>query len=771
LSPSSFFSFHFRPFVHLVPAVMTIPWQFVVQGNMTETQMQFYDCAVISTIDEFVRNHHYPLFESVLRQFLIKFGAPSLQHLGLSQLPSLDLLYDTQQKCNAFISAYVGTQSVVSFSDLELELCVMLRSFNIPIRKSPPPPLDPNEVNIDMNEQDEEEEEKGEHGNAVSSSFEVFGLGPLALHPQVQQLFPGLAAASVSVSVSTADVISRLEEFLSSPTHCSSSSSNTSTGFNSEHTHLGGRAKVRIDISNFQAYVCQYYEVSSPGTLGLLIKGSLEAELLMLRHVTAQREALLLGMQKQYFEGMHEQYASEIGAQSSHDTARKVPKAKPRAASDAPMKLDICPSSRPETLSLLSRFAKKLDCPYAPSFGKAHGVLETLWKQEKLNKLKSLKDFEPHGGSGSGSGSSQSKRRRKRGRSSQEVSSGAVWSGKDSGLGAELLSVFEKELLCCTTEYVMLHVGGSKYKNKHLCALQCGEAVDSEETEEEEEEGVDDNSSNESSGDGSGGGSDSDSSSGEEESSDDDSESEVESDENNCDKDTTSTQVVSTTTPQTTQLNATNLIISSGANSTMPPTHLRSVEPFEGKLMMGSLRASPAAVEAIEVASFLPWCQHNSLSARHASKTEHLRAIGRWGESLVYQYLLFQYPDSKVTWLNEKEETNASYDLKLERKGNSSHHNSSIINMKSNHSCPSGGPQRQIGAKTIFIEVKATQYSDKNVFQISKWEWDFMSSLPRVQYDIYRVYNAGDGQKVKLTVYRDVFKLVEERKIQLCLAV
>jgi hypothetical protein len=118
---------------------------------------------------------------------------------------------------------------------------------------------------------------------------------------------------------------------------------------------------------------------------------------------------------------------------------------------------------------------------------------------------------------------------------------------------------------------------------------------------------------------------------------------------------------------------------------------------------------------------------------------------------LVYQYLLFQFPDRVVTWLNEKEETNASYDLKLERRGNS---------VSTDH-----------GARTIFVEVKATQYSDKNVFQISKWEWDFMSSLPRVQYDIYRVYNAGNGKTVRLAVYHDVFKLIEERKIQLCLAV
>jgi hypothetical protein len=41
------------------------------------------------------------------------------------------------------------------------------------------------------------------------------------------------------------------------------------------------------------------------------------------------------------------------------------------------------------------------------------------------------------------------------------------------------------------------------------------------------------------------------------------------------------------------------------------------------------------------------------------------QATGRWGEALVYQYLLASHPHSTVVWENEKEETKAPFDLKL----------------------------------------------------------------------------------------------------------
>ena len=718
-----------------------------LHDNMAKTQIQYYDRAVTSTINEFLHQQHYPLFECVLRQFLVKFRAPSLQHLGFTQLPSLDLLHDLQQKVSSFINAYVGTQSIVSYYDLEQELCGMLRSFNIPV-KTVTTEGDPNEVKIDSDMYEECVKQVSDQ----LFSFEEFGIGPLYLHPLVQQMFPRMNFDGISSSrcrkVSTADIITRQNEFQSS---CSS------TGFNSGREDRDrGREKVRVDLTRFQAFVCQYYEVSHVSAVGVLLRGTLEAELLMLRHVSAQREQLLLGLQKEYFEGMQEQYGSSSTSQLSSQQEKPIPPTLQPAIAMASAKLDICPATRTETVNLLARFSKQLDCPYAPSFGKSYTVLETLWAQDKRHALQKQEATASHGSSnGSSSGHSQPKKRRRQGTTDTAITSSAVTYSQ--------LSVLEKEMLSATTEYVMLHVGGSKYKNRQLCIKPSTGAVSGGEVTAEDVDSSGDGS-DESDTTSSGGSSDScddsSSSSGAEESSDSDGDSDTSSDDDesdNADCSSSEDSVVVTVPSQVLSSSSTTTRSSIPKSS---PACTDTSTPFEGKMVVGSWRSEPTAIETIEVAAFLPWCRHNSLSPQ-ASKVDYLRAVGRWGESLVYQYLLFQYPDRTVTWLNEQEETNASYDLKLERKHNNYHNK---------NNCQS---QQQVvsGARTIFVEVKATQFSDKNVFQISKCEWDFMASLPRVQYDVYRVYNAGNGNTVRLAVYHDVFKLVEERKIQLCLAV
>ena len=126
------------------------------------------------------------------------------------------------------------------------------------------------------------------------------------------------------------------------------------------------------------------------------------------------------------------------------------------------------------------------------------------------------------------------------------------------------------------------------------------------------------------------------------------------------------------------------------------------------------------------------------------------RAVGRWGEALVYQYLLQRYPGWRVTWLNEKEESSGFYDIKLESPPSPP------------HSC----------RRVVFIEVKTTRWADRNAFELSPWEWDF-AQRPGVgsAYHVYRVYSAGDPTKVRITVVKDPAKLVREHAISLCLAI
>ena len=148
-----------------------------------------------------------------------------------------------------------------------------------------------------------------------------------------------------------------------------------------------------------------------------------------------------------------------------------------------------------------------------------------------------------------------------------------------------------------------------------------------------------------------------------------------------------------------------------------------------------------------------------------------VREVGRWGEKLVYHYLISHYTvllptgtsgansstssaDSvldirkkvDIQWLNEVEESRAAYDFIVT--------NNQII-----------GKDR-----TTYIEVKTTRFSDLNVFELSLWEWEFAVKEPRVPYHIYRVLNAGDAANVKMVIVKDVLKSVQERNIKLCLA-
>jgi hypothetical protein len=103
-----------------------------------------------------------------------------------------------------------------------------------------------------------------------------------------------------------------------------------------------------------------------------------------------------------------------------------------------------------------------------------------------------------------------------------------------------------------------------------------------------------------------------------------------------------------------------------------------------------------------------------------------------------------------VQWLNKDAESRAAYDF--------------IVTEPPSPS-PAGG------SRTTFVEVKTTRFCDLNVFEISLWEWRFAVSEPRVNYHLYRVYNASDPTNCRVVIYKDLLRLLEERKIKLCLAV
>ena len=146
-------------------------------------------------------------------------------------------------------------------------------------------------------------------------------------------------------------------------------------------------------------------------------------------------------------------------------------------------------------------------------------------------------------------------------------------------------------------------------------------------------------------------------------------------------------------------------------------------------------------------------------------------ATGRWGEALVYQYLLRRYPEWDVQWLNEKTETKASYDVQLTRGGGGGGKVGATGGGKGGGKRGGkGGGGRGSQRATIFVEVKTTRYPENNVFELSLSEWEFMDS-PGIHYHVYRVYSAMDDARARIAVITDPLTMLREQELRLCLAI
>ncbi len=179
--------------------------------------------------------------------------------------------------------------------------------------------------------------------------------------------------------------------------------------------------------------------------------------------------------------------------------------------------------------------------------------------------------------------------------------------------------------------------------------------------------------------------------------------------------------------------------------------HLRTY--FESKIPKYN-NAKPTNIITIKTATLVnyvpaPLCL--DLTTSDANK-----AVGKWGESLVYQYLLSiaHLSQSKVQWVNEDVESKACYDL--------------IVTTPIKKDSDSDAATRYT---TTYIEVKSTKYSDANVFELSLWEWEFAMANPKVPYHIYRVYNAGDANNVRVEIITDIQQMIVDGSIKLCLAI
>jgi Domain of unknown function (DUF3883) len=725
---------------------------------------------------------------------------------------------------NSFISCYFGSRSVLSYLDLESELVEVLRSFMIPsvsifISTQQPEQTkqnqDPNEINVDDPDLIHFNDFKSTPD--VVSSFNDFGIGPLYLHPSVRSYFPELARdGRTELFVTSSDILGRLalsESDLSS-----------------------------LSIEDLESCLCEDFGTSSLRNIGIIVAGNLKLEIVMLRHVHAARVRILTEVQR----GLLEEYAiqernmkgiTQSGTQLTRQR-KDISKgnllnisADPanlsitslgdhRSASDSMKNIEITicsiESSRQGVSSFVDQCSSLLSgSPYSPSFSKVLDAVERVCREhEKDDKI---------------ARSNLKKRPRSRKRpESTDITAWEANEGEKEG-GEEEEEVISREASSFTStslatlkemaaEYIMLHLGGDKYRSKRIRATAClGADVASvslpvslpvsppvsprPEHDELITEGCVSSAAQ---------GLIPDSVPG------------------LCGITIDSAPILApgrvanyasmdhgpaTSTPSANTVDETCVHSESLLDRQMqsdiilaPPCDNMPTAPvtfFECKLSshanvqhpIGRQRQQGSSVYVVSnetLRDLAPWCGVGSwtLKSVGALETVDLKAVGRWGEALVYQYLLQQSSSSSssglgtgtgtgaglkglnressqsavgaaaaVEWVNSAEETKAVYDL-ITRESKS------VVNT----GIGASGRPTSI-TETTYIEVKTTRFDDLNTFEISLWEWQFATANPKVRYHIYRVYNAGDLKKVRIVVIEDILEMIAARRVRLCLSI
>eukprot|EP01038_Epipyxis_sp_PR26KG_P012559 gene12559-16843_t len=191
-----------------------------------------------------------------------------------------------------------------------------------------------------------------------------------------------------------------------------------------------------------------------------------------------------------------------------------------------------------------------------------------------------------------------------------------------------------------------------------------------------------------------------------------------------------------------------NISSKSNENNTTQTNHPIN-NPFESKLKMNSKSIQSdlnsddiEIINSEQLQSLFPFQSFES----NYNKSD-IESVGKWGESIIFQYLTTNTPfHTQIQWLNKDVESKAPYDF--------------IVTYPHIHG----------REKTQFIEVKTSRF-DLNVFELSLWEWKFATSDPIPSYHIYRIFNGNDPKNIKIVIIKNILKLLSERKIKLCIAV
>ena len=146
---------------------------------------------------------------------------------------------------------------------------------------------------------------------------------------------------------------------------------------------------------------------------------------------------------------------------------------------------------------------------------------------------------------------------------------------------------------------------------------------------------------------------------------------------------------------------------------------------------------------------------HGTITCAEPLNATDAWSVGRWGEALVYAYLRATLPPSRRV-----EWVNGAEETRAPYDLTISEHGQRA------HRGGGGG-----ALACTFIEVKTTRYLEHNAFALSYPEWAFLAAEPPVRYQIVRVSGAGDPRGVRLTVIDEPLQRVKDGELRLCMAI
>jgi hypothetical protein len=330
---------------------------------------------------------------------------------------------------------------------------------------------DPNEIDIQDEDENENENEKNLHNVTASKDtnrlsgedincFFDYGIGSLFLHPMISSYFPEISQDTASeIFVTSNDVLALLAS--------------------------AARQDLRnATVDELQLYLCEEFYVFSLIEVGIILSSNLKLEMVMINHVYAARMRVLTEIQKKQLDELNRQ---ERQLKESYQSDRKKTNSsiETGTGSNSNFKLtveqqsdirSITPKlnlpSRPNVALFLSQCTILLsDNPHSPSFSK---VLESV---EKVCKQNHYSNHSSNSKDQSVSKGNNKKGRKRKNTNETTFETDQLGSGLELGQKGE--SVMEEgisedqfkvtqQLKEIAAEYIMLHLGGTKYRAKRF---------------------------------------------------------------------------------------------------------------------------------------------------------------------------------------------------------------------------------------------------------------------------------------------------------------